>query len=147
MINSRRIDDLDLTARKVCEEHIRGCKAAGIELLITSTYRDFEAQTALYEIGRSKEVHRKPVTNAKAGKSWHNFRCAWDCVALIAGKPAWDDEQVWKDVIRIGKAVGAEAGAEWETFPDKPHFQVKPFKTMTLSQALDRFKENGTIFI
>lgn len=146
MINSRKIEDLDLPARQVCNAHVIGCKAAGIELLITSTYRDGESQADLYAIGRTKDVHRKPVTNAKPGKSWHQYRCSWDCVPLIGGKAIWDDESLWKDVIRIGKAAGAEAGAEWKTFVDKPHFQFTG-EVKTLSAALDRFKENGTIFL
>ena len=146
MINSRKIEDLDLPARQVCNAHTIGCRAAGIELLVTSTYRDFEAQDDLYAIGRTKEPERKPVTNAKAGKSWHNYRCAWDVLALVGGKAVWEDLVLWKEIIRIGKAAGAEAGAEWKTFPDRPHFQFTP-KPLLLAQAFDRFKENGTIFI
>ena len=137
---------ISIYPRKVCEEHIRGCDLAGIEILVTSTYRDVESQAALYEIGRTKELHRKPVTNARAGQSWHNFRCAWDVVPIIGGKAAWDSD-LWTEIIKIGKAAGAEAGGEWKTFPDRPHFQVKPDKTFTLVQAMDRFRENGTIFI
>lgn len=147
MINSRSLEELSLKPRTVCVAQIQGCRAIGIEIIVTSTYRDSEAQNDLYAIGRTKDVHRKPVTNARAGQSWHNFRCAWDVVPVIGGKAVWDDEALWKDVIRIGKAVGAEAGAEWKTFPDKPHFQVRPEATFTLVQALDRFKEMGTIFL
>lgn len=145
MINSRDINQLDLPARKVCIAHIQGCKAVGIELLVTSTYRDFEAQNDLYAIGRTKDLDRKPVTNARAGSSWHNFKCAYDVVPLVGGKAVWNDETLWKKIISIGKAAGAEAGAEWKTFPDKPHFQVT--SGITLAVALDRFHESGTIFL
>lgn len=145
MINSRLITDLDPPARIVCESQILQCKNVGIELLVTSTYRDFEAQADLFAIGRTKEIQRKPVTKARAGKSWHNYRCAWDVVPLIGGKAAWDDEKLWVEIIRIGKECGAEAGAEWKTFPDKPHFQVLP-PAMNLARAFALFSEKGTIF-
>ena len=53
MINSRSLSDLDPEAEAVAEAHISACLEEGIELLITSTYRDYESQDALYAIGRS----------------------------------------------------------------------------------------------
>lgn len=145
MINSRLIDDLSLPVRQICLEHIRGCRDAGIEILVTSTYRDSEAQNDLYAIGRTKQMERRPVTNAKGGESWHNYRAAYDVVPLIGGKASWDDDSLWNHVVAIGIAAGAEAGARFKTFKDIPHFQVT--NGLTLTQALDRFRENGTIFI
>lgn len=147
MINSRKVIDLALPARQVCNAHILGCKTVGIELLITSTYRDFEAQEDLWAIGRTKDKDRRPVTNAKAGKSWHNYAAAWDVAPLVGGKAIWEDPVLWKEIIRIGKAAGAEAGADWKTFPDRPHFQFTGSGGLTLAMAFDRFKENGTIFL
>lgn len=145
MINSRSLDDLSLPIRLLCQEHVRGCAEAGIELLVTSTYRDNESQAALYAIGRTKEVHRSKVTNAQPGQSWHNFRAAYDVVPLVGGKASWEDRELWKEVIRIGKAVGLEAGADFKSFPDIPHFQLR--NGLTLIQAADRFRENGTIYL
>ncbi len=145
MINSRALTDLDLPARRVCQAHINQCKLIGITLLVTSTYRDFESQNALYAIGRTVDLSRKPVTNAKAGKSWHNYRCAWDVVPLIGGKTVWNDNRLWRDIIGAGKECGAEAGADWVTFPDRPHFQVVP-KAMTLATAFTLFTAKGSIF-
>lgn len=150
-INSRSIEDLDPAARQVCKAQLAECTAQGIELIVTSTYRDFVAQTALYAIGRTVQHERRPVTNAKAGKSWHNFKCAWDVVPIVTGKPVWDAlDPIWKEVVRIGKAAGAEAGAEWKTFPDMPHFAYRPNdgagSVITLDLALNRWNEQGTIF-
>ena len=147
MISSRALSDLDPTARDVCNAQLAECHHQGIELIVTSTWRDFEAQTALYAIGRTLQTKRLPVTNAKAGRSWHQYKCAWDVVPIVAGKPVWDPKDtIWKEVVRIGKAVGAQAGAEWKTFPDLPHFQFVP-EAITLDIAQDRFLENGTIFV
>lgn len=144
MIDSRKIEDLDGPAEAVCRAHVAACAVAGIELLVTSTYRDAESQDALYAIGRTAQMERKPVTNARGGQSWHNYRVAWDVVPLIGGKAQWDSP-LWKEIIRIGKAVGAEAGAEWKSFKDKPHFQA--VGGLTLKQAKERFDVSGSIFI
>ena len=66
-INSRSIEDLDPAARQVCQSQLAECRAQGIELIVTSTYRNFIAQQALYEIGRTVQKERRPVTSAKAG--------------------------------------------------------------------------------
>jgi peptidoglycan L-alanyl-D-glutamate endopeptidase CwlK len=146
MIDSRNISDLDPVAQEVCRRHIELCKDRGIELLVTSTWRDFEAQENLYAIGRTKELNRSPVTKARGGKSWHNYRCAWDVVGLVGGKPVWNKKDpIWQEIIQAGKAAGAEAGAEWKSFPDFPHFQIKPIE-MTLTQARQQFDQTGSIF-
>lgn len=148
MINSRNVEDLDPPARVSCAQHIRLAKAAGVELVVTSTYRDYLAQDALYAIGRTVELNRRPVTNAKAGESWHNFKCAWDVVPIIGGKCVWDgSDPVWTEVIAWGKQAGAEAGAEWVTFPDRPHFQVRPSSLLTIHAARERFEALGTLWI
>jgi peptidoglycan L-alanyl-D-glutamate endopeptidase CwlK len=88
MINSRSLNDLVAPAKECVERFIALCKDNGIDLLVTSTYRDNESQQALYEQGRT--TAGKVVTNAKAGDSWHNWRCAVDVVPLVNGKPDWD---------------------------------------------------------
>lgn len=147
MINSRSLDDLDPIPRDVAKAHIAACAAAGIEIIVTSTYRDFESQAQLYSIGRQPNDARKPVTNAQAGHSWHNYRCAYDVVPVVQGKPVWDAaDPLWKHVIDIGKQMGAEAGADWKTFPDMPHFQKLPVSTIDFAEARARWDAHGTIF-
>lgn len=149
MMNSRNLNDLEPVAREVCNRHVALCHQAGIELIVTSTWRDFESQAALYDIGRNGDP-RRTVTNAKPGQSWHNFKAAWDVVPLVHGKPVWDAaDPLWKEVIAIGIEAGAEAGAHWKTFPDLPHFQALPQldgKSIDLETAMERFRDVGTIF-
>lgn len=150
MVNSRNVNDLDPAARLICNDHLARCRHAGIELIVTSTWRDFEAQEALYAIGRTVHPERRCVTNAKAGHSWHNFKVAWDVVPLINGKAIWDErDPLWKEVVQMGKDAGAEAGADWPTFKDLPHFQIRPTISglhISLDEARDRFVAAGTIF-
>ena len=122
MINSRSLDDLIPPAKSRVEAFLASAKAAGIDLLVTSTYRDNESQDALYAQGRTKPG--KIVTNAKAGQSWHNYRCAVDVVPIVAGKPVWDTKNpVWQEVGKLGKAAGLEWAGDWKRFKEYPHFQ------------------------
>jgi len=121
MINSRNLDDLAPPAKQRAEAFIAAAKAKGIDLLVTSTYRDSESQDALYAQGRSTPGNI--VTRAKAGQSWHNWRCALDVVPLVNGKAIWDDQALWKQVGEIGKSCGLEWAGDWKTFKEYPHFQ------------------------
>ena len=122
MINSRSLDDLLPQVKSRVEAFIAACKAEGIDLLVTSTYRDNESQNALYAQGRT--TPGKIVTNAKAGQSFHNFRCAVDVVPLVAGKPRWDvKDEVWQKIGKLGKAAGLEWAGDWKRFREYPHFQ------------------------
>ena len=121
MINSRSLDDLAPPAKQRALAFIAAASAKGIDLLVTSTYRDNESQDALYAQGRSTPGNI--VTRAKAGQSWHNWRCALDVVPLVNGKAIWDDQAMWKKVGEIGKSCGLEWAGDWKTFKEFPHFQ------------------------
>ena len=130
MINSRSLDDLVPPAKQRAQAFVEAAKAKGIDLLVTSTYRDNESQNALYAQGRTTPGN--VVTKAKAGQSWHNWRCALDVVPLVNGKAIWDDPALWKQVGEIGKSCGLEWAGDWVTFKEFPHFQYTG--GMTLAQ-------------
>ena len=130
MINSRSLDDLVPPAKQRAQAFVEAAKAKGIDLLVTSTYRDNESQDALYAQGRTTPGN--VVTRAKAGQSWHNYRCALDVVPLVNGKAIWDDQAMWKQVGEIGKSCGLEWAGDWVTFKEFPHFQYTG--GMTLAQ-------------
>jgi peptidoglycan LD-endopeptidase CwlK len=122
MINSRSLDDLFPPARRRVDAFLASCKENGIDLLVTSTYRDIESQNALYAQGRTTPGNI--VTNAKGGQSFHNFRCAVDVVPLVNGKAVWDGKDpIWAKVGELGKAAGLEWAGEWKTFKELAHFQ------------------------
>lgn len=133
MINSRKVEDLHPKVAELCRTFIDRCKNEGIDVLITSTYRDKESQDALYAQGRTKPGAK--VTNAKAGQSWHNWRVAFDVVPLVHGKAVWDDEALWRKLGQIGQEVGLEWGGAWRSFADKPHFQYTGGLTLADFQA------------
>lgn len=137
MINSRKLEDLHPKVMLMVVEFIQKCKDNGIDLLVTSTYRDHESQNALYAQGRT--APGKKVTNAKGGQSWHNWRVAVDVVPLRNGKPVWGttgvDWELWEAVGNIGESVGLEWAGRWKTFKEFAHFQYTGGMTLADFQA------------
>lgn len=121
MVNSRNINDLKPKVAAMCSEFINRCKDAGIDVIITSTYRDAESQNALYAQGRT--LPGKKVTNAKAGQSFHNWRVAFDFVPVVNGKAIWNDDDLFIRCGEIGEAIGLEWAGRWVKFKEYPHMQ------------------------
>lgn len=139
-MGERSIAALDPRVGRMCQHHIENCRANGIDLLITSTYRDPAEQDALYAQGRTKPG--KKVTNAKGGQSMHNYRLAYDVVPLRNGKAVWgttgDDLVLWNRVGALGKAAGLEWAGDWKSFKEFPHFQWTGGLTLKDLQAGQR---------
>ena len=106
MINSRNINDLHPYVADLCRKFIAACKKEGIDVLITSTFRDMESQAAIYAQGRTKAG--RIVTNAKPGQSWHNYKLAFDFVPIQNGKAMWNDARAFKRCRQIGESLGLE---------------------------------------
>ena len=131
MIDSRDLKELGPPVGTRAEAFFAACaadpelRAQGITVMATSTYRDFEAQSAIYARGRT--APGKVVTNARAGDSWHNWRCAFDVLPLRCGKPVWGttgaDRVVWQRLGEIGETCGLEWAGRWTTFREMAHFQ------------------------
>lgn len=125
MINSRSLDELLPQVEVMARRFLDACKDEGIDLLVTSTYRDHESQNALYAQGRTKPGRK--VTNARGGDSFHNWRVAFDVVPLRNGKPVWgttgDDLKLWQRIGAIGVECGLEWAGNWRSFKEFPHFQ------------------------
>lgn len=125
MINSRNLSDLHPIVYDLCQQLLARCDYENIDLLVTSTYRDNESQAALYAHGRT--IPGRILTNAPPGKSFHNWRVAFDVVPLRNGKPVWgtsgNDLILWRRVGNIGKKLGLDWAGDWKTFKEFPHFQ------------------------
>ena len=132
MINSRSLDELLPPVKQRAEAFITAAKAKGIDLIVTSTYRDHESQTALYAQGRT--TPGKIATKVKAGRSFHNYRCALDVVPIVNGKAVWDDEALWKQIGEIGESCGLNWSGRWKTFQENAHFQYTNGLTITQLQ-------------
>lgn len=126
MINSRAIEDLQPQVAEQARALLDTAESEGIDLIITSTLRDFEAQAALYAQGRTSPGKR--VTNADAGDSAHNYGLAFDVVPMRNGKPVWGttadiDRDLWERIGELGESVGLEWAGRWRTFKEYAHFQ------------------------
>lgn len=132
MINSRSLDDLLVPVHERALCLLSKCKQAGIELLVTSTYRDFECQTRLYAQGRG--LPGQIVTWARAGDSWHNWKRAFDVVPMRNGKPVWStrghDGEIWQIIGKLGEEYGLEWAGNWTRHPEYPHFQDRMGRTL-----------------
>jgi len=127
---SRELKDLHPVIQTKAKQHLLDCAKEGIDLLIYCTYRSGAEQDHLYAQGRT--APGKIVTNAKAGQSLHNYALqgkpaslAYDCVPLKAGKPAWNDKELYERVGVIGERLGLEWAGRWKRFKESPHFQVR----------------------
>ena len=137
-------------------------KAKGINVMVTSGYRTFKEQTALYAQGRQslsavnalrKDAGMSPisatenkgvVTKVKAGGSFHNYGLAVDVVPLKAnGQPDWKaPKSTWDAIGAAGKKQGMEWGGDWAKFKDQPHFQLTGGKS-SASSYKDLYNKSG----
>ena len=136
MINSRKIADLEPGVAILCRAFVNKCLEEGIDIIITSTYRDYESQNALYAQGRT--VHGRKVTGAKGGESYHNFRLAFDFAPIKNGKINWKDEELFRKCGVIAESVGLEWAGRWMKNNELAHCQHTFGKT--LEQLREREK-------
>jgi peptidoglycan L-alanyl-D-glutamate endopeptidase CwlK len=124
-------------------------KSFGPECRIISGTRTYAEQDQLFAIGRTIQMDRKPVTNAKGGQSNHNFGVAWDIGLFDQGRymdgAKKGDEQAYVDLAKLvkSKVSGIEWGGDWKTFPDNPHYQLPT--GLKIAEVRSRF-EAGTAF-
>jgi peptidoglycan L-alanyl-D-glutamate endopeptidase CwlK len=135
---SRRLEDLAPAVQQRAKALVNAAKDAGVDLLITSTYRSNEEQAALYAQGRTKPG--AIVTNARPGDSYHNWRCAFDVVPLRNGKPVWGtsgpDGDLWRKIGEMGEAVGLEWAGRWTgKLREVAHFQYTGGLTLAQLKA------------
>lgn len=133
MLNSRKLEDLHPAVENLARAFVVKCAAAGVDVLITSTYRDHASQAALFAQGRT--APGKIVTNARPGQSWHNWRCAFDFVPLVNGKAQWNDAATFERCGRIAEAVGLEWAGRWKRFRELAHCQYTGGLTLADFQA------------
>ena len=139
---SRSLTDLHPDLRPRAELFLAKCRARGLDLVVTCTYRSNEEQAELYASGRTKPG--AIVTHAKPGQSKHNYMTpdgdpaaeAFDVVPLLHGKPIYEDprdvDADWTNDWgwRVVGEVAAEVGLDWygrpgSPFREAPHLQMR----------------------
>lgn len=122
MKNSRSLDDLTPEARGKAKAFLAACALEGIDVILTSTLRDFESQDALYAQGRTKPG--PIVTNAKGGSSFHNYGVAFDFCPIVNGKAAWNDSALFTRCGELAEGIGLEWAGRWVSFRELAHCQL-----------------------
>jgi hypothetical protein len=135
-ITFQRIATLHPFIRSRVADFINEADRLGIQLRITSAYRSFAEQDALFAQGRTQPG--RIVTNARGGESIHNFGLAFDVVPMVHGQPNWNGN--WPFIGALGKSFGFIWGGDWQAFPDRPHFEMN----VGLSLAELRGRLNGS---
>lgn len=98
--------------------------ALGHPIFLTDGLRDAKRQDWLYAQGRTRPGRR--VTDAPAGKSWHETGRAFD-VAFVpqGGLGPFAEGHPWTLLGANGKHLGLEWGGDWpQKKRDRPHFQM-----------------------
>ena len=132
----RRILTLEPETLDKCVEFLNECFRKGIQLRVTSTLRTFKEQEELYAKGRTKGG--QIVTNARPGRSWHNYGRAFDIVEIKDRRAIWHNDN-WDLIGRLGVEAGLEWGGNWRSFQDRPHFQNR--NGMTLNEAYEKYQK------
>lgn len=148
----REIAELNPLCQVLLNKALEEIKAAGINPLVVETYRSQNRQNYLYCQGRTiNQVTLKGITTSFARaysnpksrqitwtlNSIHTMRNAVDLVPQRKGKAIWNsNDNETKKIISIMTRYGFEAGANWSTSPDSPHFQIKGVSKTAKSYSL-----------
>jgi RHS repeat-associated protein len=94
---------------------------AGLNPRIVSSLRTYEEQQRLYDQGRS--TPGRIVTNARPGRSLHNFALAYDIELLDdRGRATWSN-RLFETAGGLGEDSGLTWGGRFTSLVDRPHFQ------------------------
>jgi len=133
----RDIEELNPLCQILLNKALGDIKASGINPLIVETYRSQVRQNYLYSLGRTVKGTKVTWTQV----SIHTKRNAVDVVPQrkIDGKMTaiWNaQDKETKKIIAIMIGYGFEAGANWSSSPDSPHFQIKGVSKTAKSYSL-----------
>ena len=138
--STRDINELNPLVQVMLNVALDKIRKKKIIPLVVETYRPKERQYYLYGQGRSvatcigagmPKSYAQKYARSGNKVTWtlnsiHIQRCAVDLIPQRNGKAIWDSkDKDTKQIISIMESVGFEAGANWSSSPDSPHFQVK----------------------
>ena len=139
--SERIIAGLDPSMHQLAKDFLLKAREEGIELIVTSGYRSPANQSRLYEQGRSTKG--AVVTNAKPGRSKHNFGVAFDVAPVNNGRADYSGgQEIWDRIGSIGKGMGLKWGGDWAK-PDLPHFEHPTHEMRDLLMGKARTQYSG----
>ena len=137
--STRDVDELNPLVKIMLNSALSRIKNKDITPLVVETYRPKLRQYYLYGQGRTVSAcvgagvprkYAQQYARSGAKVTWtlnsiHIKRCAVDLIPQRKGQPIWNrQDKDTKKIIEIMESVGFEAGANWSSSPDSPHFQV-----------------------
>lgn len=131
----RCIMSLIPAAQIKAREFMNATKGQPLTYRIISGTRTYAEQNVLF-------AKRPRVTKARGGQSNHNFGIAWDVGIFENGKYfTGSTKKEDKAYVELGTTIkanvpGLEWGGDWESFVDKPHYQVATGKSVAQVRAL-----------
>lgn len=141
----RDLSELTGQAQTACNLFMEKCKAKGLNVLITETYRSQERQNYLYEQGRTRAG--KKVTWTKSSR--HTSRRAWDICKNVRGQE-YSDSKFFRQCGEIAAELGITWGGVWKSSPDTPHFEIsadwKVPTTTTSTQDTELFNAASILY-
>jgi len=132
---TNEITKLHPLIRNKVKYFIADCRKNGYKVRIYSTLRTWTEQKKLYAQGRT--APGGIVTNAKPGRSYHNYGLAFDCCIIEGSKCNF---ALNSKVVSLAKKYGFSWGGDWTGFQDKPHFQYG-VKSINQLEALYKAKK------
>ena len=122
-------------AQTKAREFMNAVKGQPLTYKLISGTRTYAEQDALFK-------KRPRVTKAKGGQSNHNFGIAWD-VGIFENGKYYEGKTTKEDkaYVNLGKLIkqkvaGLEWGGDWESFVDKPHYQLATGKSVKQLRTL-----------
>ncbi len=111
--------------QEIVAEFEKKCREAGLNVLVTETFRTKAEQEALYAKGRT--APGSIVTNCRYPMSPHCWGVAFDFCRNIKGQDYDDSDGFFKKCGEIGKSLGLFWGGDFRSFVDKPHLELAEF--------------------
>lgn len=102
-------------------EEVQAAMPSNVQAILISGGRTFAQSDALYAQGRT--APGCIVTNAPAGRSFHNYFLAVDFDMVTNGKDDYAVGPHWMEIVSIMKKHGFEWGGDWNSIKDNPHFE------------------------
>lgn len=121
--SERHLLGLTLDAQAHARRFLRRVQALPVQVRLVSGTRSYAEQDALFRQGR----YGNPgpiVTNARGGRSRHNFGIAWD-VGVFTDDGYSRRVSDYVEVARVGLVDGLVWGGHWTGFPDPPHYELE----------------------
>lgn len=138
-----RLEQLYPKLKLKAQQMIQMLALKGIDVEVAQGLRSWAEQEMLYAQGRTSTG--RIITNATPDKSWHTYGCAFDVDIVAGARLDWTgNSPAWLAAIGAGESLGLVAGAEWRTFPDKPHFQLTgPFPVTPNADVFALYSSGG----